>query len=454
MANGASGLASGIDTGSIIEQLLAVERRPRIKLQLRERQVEARENAFRDISTRLRNLKMAAADLRSLATWGDTQTVSSSDETKATARRTSNAGPGGYSIDITALARAEQRTFTFTADATNPFDLTIDGVPVNLAAGETLDGAVAKINATAGITVYATNVNNKLVLSHKETGDVRITSSATGTASLAEDTTKEILGQDAAYKINGGTTQYSAKNVVAGAIAGIELTLKGITPAGAPMTINVGPAGADREAVKNKLKTFVDQYNSTVEFINSKVKEKKVVNPQTDADYLKGVLSGDTMSRGVLAQLRQALSDVVGDATDTLNDNYDSLAEIGISTGGAVGASTLNQDAIAGKLSFDEAKFNAAMDANNGAVKQMLGAVANFDGMAQRFERIIDPYTQTAGTIDTRISGTGSEKTRIRSQIDAIDRRLERKELLLKAQFQAMESAMAKSQSAGNYLAR
>ena len=52
------------------------------------------------------------------------------------------------------------------------------------------------------------------------------------------------------------------------------------------------------------MKAFVDQYNSTLDFIRSKLDEKKVVNPQTTADQQAGLLNGDSMLEGILSQLR------------------------------------------------------------------------------------------------------------------------------------------------------
>ena len=93
-----TGLATGLDTEAIVEALIAIERQPRVRMQQREEAIKARQTALRDIATRLRNLKNAAADLRSVALWADTQTVSTNDETKLSARRISGAGPGGYQV--------------------------------------------------------------------------------------------------------------------------------------------------------------------------------------------------------------------------------------------------------------------------------------------------------------------------------------------------------------------
>src|SRR5918997_5985037 len=90
------GLASGLDTNSIVDQLMALERQPQNRLKLRQGQIDARKNALNDVASRLKNLKLAAADLKSPTLWLDTQSVDVNDATKLTATRTGPAGTGSY----------------------------------------------------------------------------------------------------------------------------------------------------------------------------------------------------------------------------------------------------------------------------------------------------------------------------------------------------------------------
>ena len=134
------GLASGLDTDTVVAQLMALERRPQVKLKLKQRQVETRQTALRDVATRLRNLKAAAADLRSIALWADTQTVDSSDATRLTGRRVASAAPGAYQVEVSQLARAEQRTYDYTA-STSDSSIDVSGVTVTIAASSTIEQA-------------------------------------------------------------------------------------------------------------------------------------------------------------------------------------------------------------------------------------------------------------------------------------------------------------------------
>jgi len=83
-----SGIASGIDTNSLVSQLMQIERQPQVRLQNQQTVEQARQQALRDVNTRLSNLQDAIAGLRDPGTWADQQTVDSSDPTHVTATRT------------------------------------------------------------------------------------------------------------------------------------------------------------------------------------------------------------------------------------------------------------------------------------------------------------------------------------------------------------------------------
>ena len=54
----------------------------------------------------------------------------------------------------------------------------------------------------------------------------------------------------------------------------------------------------DQAAISDKVKAFVDQYNSTIDFIRTKLTEKRVPNATTDTDARKGPLFGDPQLTG------------------------------------------------------------------------------------------------------------------------------------------------------------
>jgi flagellar hook-associated protein 2 len=439
-----NGLASGLDTASIINSLMSIERQPRTRIEYRQAAEQARRDGLADVASKMKALKLAATDLRSIGTWADTQTATSSDTTKLDVRQTAGAGPGGYDIAITRLASSTQRTYDYVppaAGTTLTFtvkDAAGNDVPtsIDIAAGASLDDAVSTINTTAGSPVFAVNVSGKMVLASRATGEnarFTMTDSAGGTLALQS----ERLGQNALLTVDGQSV-VSQSNTVTGAVPGIELTLKGTTTA---VQLNVGPPGPDREALSKKLKAFVDAYNAVVDSVRSKVGEKPVIQPASTADAKKGALYGDAGLNGVLRQLRQGISDIVPGNAGTL----DQLAELGISTGPA--SATVNADSVAGKLTFDDTKLQAALDSDPLAVRRLLGGIAGTPGIAQRFEGILDPVAGTGGTLDSRISSQDSVLSSIANDLTDFDARLARKEDALNRQYTALETALAQAQS-------
>ena len=110
------GLASGMDTDSVIAQLMQLEAQPGTRWAQQKKVSEARESALKDILSRVKNLQSEAKNLKSVSTWADTQTVESSDTTKLTAARVAGAAPGGYSVAVWNIPVACNRA---TADSSS-----------------------------------------------------------------------------------------------------------------------------------------------------------------------------------------------------------------------------------------------------------------------------------------------------------------------------------------------
>ena len=459
MAAGVSfgGLASGLDTNAIVDQLIALERQPQNRLKLRQGQIDARKSALGDVASRLKNLKLAAADLKSPTLWLDTQSVDVNDTTKLTATRTGPAGTGSYQVNVTQMASAYQHWYTYSPPAADD-SITIGGRSYAIATGADLATVANTINSDAEGAVYASAVTASdgtkyLALSSRKTGSAvgnDFAISGSGAALFSEDPLKAVAGKNAQGTV--GTQSFdSATNVISDMIPGVTLTLKGMS-GGSPTTVTVGAPAPDQAAISAKVKAFVEQYNSTVEFIRSKLNEKPVANPQSQADYNKGVLYGDTALSGLLGQLRVALSDQYGEGAGN-PATLDQLAELGVSTGAAVGGTTLNQDAIAGKLTFDAARLTQALTADPLSVRRVLdGNTAVTDNVAQKFDDLLAPVVQAGGTLDETIKIQDARRRSLADQISRMDLSLARKQEMLKKQFAAMETALAASQSQGQWL--
>jgi flagellar hook-associated protein 2 len=434
------GLASGMDTESIITQLMSIEQAPRTRAARQQVTVQARQDALRQIDTKLTSLKLAAGDLRSAALWSPKQTVTSGTEGVLSARQLTGAAPGGYTVGVSALASADSRTYQWNPGGGS---LSIDynagdaGVALNKTfdlAGKSLDDAVSTVNSDATSPVWAVNVGGKLSLSRRETGDHAAWGFAASGGAVGA-LTGQRDGANAAYTVTGDPTTYTSHtNVASDGLPGVELTFKSIGTS----TVTVSAPAANPADVAAKLKAFVSAYNDTVDLVRSKLTEKRVVNPQNDDDAATGALFGDDSLSGMLTSMRQAISTA-------------GLDGLGVKVAGT--GSGTSPDALAGKLTFDQSAFDAAWAASPTDVQAKIGS-PDAAGFGQAFEALLDPITRSGdGLMDQRVGDAGRELTYIKDSLATIDLRLATKEDLLRKQFTAMESALAASQSQSSSLA-
>src|SRR3954454_3081782 len=109
-----SGLASGVDTSTIVTQLMQLERQGQTRTQYRQANINQQATDLKALKTKLETLKSAATALRDVATWKEGQTVESSASTSVVATRTGGAPIGGRSVHAAAVARPGQEGYTGT----------------------------------------------------------------------------------------------------------------------------------------------------------------------------------------------------------------------------------------------------------------------------------------------------------------------------------------------------
>src|SRR5436190_10690700 len=100
---GLTGLASGIDTSSIVNALMQVERAPEKQMQIKKSQSQQRQTLLQDFETKLKALQTAAEGLGDVTMWAPKQSVASSDPTRVSVTMMSGAGVGGTTIDVQRL---------------------------------------------------------------------------------------------------------------------------------------------------------------------------------------------------------------------------------------------------------------------------------------------------------------------------------------------------------------
>ena len=196
---GLSGLASGVDTATIVAQLMALERQKTTRLGYRQTAVTGQQTGLKEIATKLTALKDAALALSADTTWKQSQAATSSDPAKVTVVQTGGAGIGGHTVQVDRLASSAQRGYSFTGTSGTLTIAYAAGDPkqitVNVAVGATIQQIADAINAKSAGPVVAAVVKNgagedRLVLSSRITGSTSdFTVSGAG-----------VLNEDAAYQ--------------------------------------------------------------------------------------------------------------------------------------------------------------------------------------------------------------------------------------------------------------
>jgi flagellar hook-associated protein 2 len=222
-----SGLASGFDWRSMIDELMEIEHRPVDLIETRKREYEEKLTEWQSFNTKLLSLKTAAGALKDADDFSvftssmtsDSSTVAASDLLSVVT--TSSASPGSYSIVVSDIATAQKlssKSFTDISTALGASyagDILINGRAIAVSATDSLADVKDRINSansgtnptgvTASIVNYGTN-NYRLLLTSDNTGADGI--------SLLNASSTDILGAFGFIETASGS--YEVKNAITG----------------------------------------------------------------------------------------------------------------------------------------------------------------------------------------------------------------------------------------------
>jgi flagellar hook-associated protein 2 len=213
-----------------------------------------------------------------------------------------------------------------------------------------------------------------------------------------------------------GLAMTSKSNTIDKTISGLSLSLVAVGTS----TVTVA---SNNDGLKASIQKFVDAYNAVANAVTSLTK------PSLDDDgklTVAAALTGDPMPRALLAAIRGPLSQTGA------GDKLTVLSQLGINT-----------DQKTGALTFDGTKFTAAMnDKKLGGEVQTLFTGTN--GLLERMNNVIKPYTETGGIIDTRTANLNKTKTKLTADQADLDRRVETLTALLTKKYNDMDSLVGK----------
>lgn len=151
------GLFSGIDTGSLIEQLLSIEARPKALAQTRLIQLQSQQAAYLDLNSRMKAIENLAKAFRTDNIFKNKQAIVSNDAI-LTANASQDALPGTYDFVVDRLVSSQQmltRGFATSDAAAGLSSLTFEGAEARL----DRDTELANLNNGDGITRGKININ-------------------------------------------------------------------------------------------------------------------------------------------------------------------------------------------------------------------------------------------------------------------------------------------------------
>ncbi len=430
-----SGLASGLDTATIVSQLMQLEALPQTRMKTQLSTEQSSVKSLQELNAKLAALVTEAGKLAGGTGWSPVK-VSTSDA-GVSVTGSEGAVPTNLSLSVTSLAKAHQVRFDSAAatDTVASSSIKIDftdasatDVTLDLS-NSTLDGVVAALNGS-GTGVRASKVDvgggqYGLIVTSTKTGAASQFSitNADGSAMSIGTGTVNAAGSDAAATI-GGIAVTSASNTLTN-VAGLSITLGPTTTLGTTIAVDVTP---DTSSLKTTVKSLVDNVNAGLSSLDS-------LTSYNAGTKTAGPLYGDSSLRSA----RTAL------ATSIYASDASSMGDVGI------------QVDRFGKLTFDEARFDAAYAKDAAAVQAKFTTAATdggVDGFAARIATVAKRLSSsTDGTITSSIQSHNGTIDRMQDRIDAWDRSLALRRTTLERQFNALETAMSQMQSQSSWLA-
>lgn len=262
---------------------------------------------------------------------------------------------------------------------------------------------------------------------------------ATISAAYAGDQTQGgtmVSAVDASFSVNGLVLTRSKNTGITDVISGVTLNLLKVSDSTGPgfpadydpTTLTIAP---DRETTKTEVKSFVDQFNSALDFIRDQTKSK---SEKISAGPLYGDSTAESIESGLILR-----------ATGRINDAsllYKSLFDVVDENGDAV--FTLDDDNL---LVVDETALANVLETNGGDLEKLFAYDADGDGTRDAgllFD--LDVYLKAEakddGLLDKHVESIKEVIDQRNDKLFREEERLDAREASLKAQFTSAEMAL------------
>jgi flagellar hook-associated protein 2 len=441
------GLASGLDTTSIINSLMAVEALPQGQLKAKVSSDQSMVTALQGLNTRMTLLQGLSSTIS--APGATNLFTATTNNTALTATAATTAASGSVDLTVTALSSTKvgvtEALTVWPADASgNPAHLTLvdkTGKATEITPASTsLDDVVTAINAAGGgataVKVPAGNGTYRLQLTSATAGAAGDFQAYQGTAAevtagtavdLFSKPTAAVIkpAQDATALLYAGTaaqqTITSATNTFANVLQGVSVTATAVTASPVTVTVASDTAGISKQATD-----LVKSVNDVLSYISDSSAVTTTANANGGSSAKGGIFTGNYGIR--------ALGDTVLNAV-VAPVNGKSPSEYGI---------VIQKD---GTFTFDQAKFSTAMTADPAGTQSAVSQIAARVSTATK--NASDPVS---GFVPQLIKGQQSEISDLNNQISDWDSRLATRRATLQAVYTNMETLLGGLKSQSSWL--
>jgi flagellar hook-associated protein 2 len=437
------GLASGLDSNSIIDQLSKLEARPIDMLRARQSAIKSQVSALGDMASKLSALEAAA---RKLGDKGALALKATSTHTAFGAAPSSSASPGRYQVGVEALASAAKSRSAEYASAT---DLVMAG-NLHIATGSG-SWDVKLGNPATGAPAALSDVAFAINQSGAPVSAVVLSDGGKAYLSVTARETGHVAGQDPASALvleetySGSTGVGLAMEVVAPAanaqvrVDGLLFERRGneLTDVVPGTTLSLKSRGAAEELVISEdvagtaasVESFVSAYNDVVKLV------QRHLSPSENTSR-NSTLAGDPAVRSLQQGLQRLITTQV-----TGLSTVRTLADIGVKTG---------RD---GTLSLDQKTLGEAIARDPTALNTLFSQASS--GVATATKTLVQNQTRLeTGVITSRRDGLERSMRDMDKQAERLQLRVDAFRQNLITQFASMEKVLSSLKATGNFLSQ
>ena len=422
------GLISGLDTKTLISQLIAVAAKPQTLLKQQLSSTTAQTTAAQNINSKTSTLTSLAKELADAKTY--TTAAATSSDASVSVVAGSTAAAGSISFVVNEVAKAHSIVTGQLSAPSNPngysFSFTPPGATSAISIASDSDSAddIAKaLNASADAKVTATVINDgsakRLQITAKETGAGKtftsggIPSSGPSTV-LEEASSAQIQLTGASGSAGSPVTISSPTNTFTGLMTGVDVT---VSKKDDTKVVTVSTA-VSASAISTKASALVTSMNSVLSDLSFHT--KPVVGGTASASA-GGLLAGESAFRDLKGSLLDTIAGSVG-------PNAAVRAGLSVSRDGTV--------------SIDTSTFESLFKSDPKAAQDVLSAFASAVQGAGR-----NASDSVSGSITGYIKGAQSDSSSLNERISAWQVRLDAQQERMTAKYAALETSLGKLQS-------